>query len=102
MCITNGYHEIVELLLQSGANVNLSRRFQHRSRCIHRSLHLASIFADVEMVELLIKHGAKINFKKGCTPLEKAAIKGNAEIVKVLIKHGADLESKNKRGSTPL
>ena len=54
------------------------------------------------MVELLIKHGAKINFKKACTPLEKAAIKGNAEIVKVLIKNGAELESKNIRGQTPL
>ena len=37
--IINGYREIVELLLHSGANVNLKPRSHHRSRCIHRSLH---------------------------------------------------------------
>ena len=53
---------------------------------------------------VLLEAGADINkmYRRGHTPLHKAAIAGNEAIVKLLIAQGANLNAKDKRGHTAL
>ncbi len=57
-----------------------------------------------ELVEVLIKNGADINFRSsnGNTPLITAANYGHLEIVEILIKNGAVLDCQNVVGLTAL
>ncbi|KAE8335233.1 hypothetical protein BDV24DRAFT_171499 [Aspergillus arachidicola] len=58
-------------------------------------LHLAAYFGNAvngghrEMVELLLKHGARVNFKDR-----------SIDVVRVLLKHGARIEAKGETGDT--
>jgi ankyrin repeat protein len=81
-------------------------------------LHVAAGAGRTEIVERLIKAGAKVNarqlgFSLPCgsssdekpsqnTPLHYAAAKGNPETIKALLKGGAELEATNVHGITPL
>lgn len=67
-------------------------------------LHNASSFGHVEVVRLLLKHGADPNVKDNWqfTPLMEAAIKGKVEVCIVLLQNGADTASVNSEGKTPL
>lgn len=69
-------------------------------------LHLAAQYnANPEVIDLLIKAGAKVN-ERGLielTPLHLAAIYcSNPAVIEALIKAGADVNAKDKRGLTPL
>jgi ankyrin repeat protein len=66
-------------------------------------LHTASSYGNLEVVKLLISHGADINEKNNCgrTPLHSASCNGHLEIVKELISCGASIE-KDNYGETPL
>ncbi|MDR2704920.1 MAG: ankyrin repeat domain-containing protein, partial [Planctomycetaceae bacterium] len=66
-------------------------------------LHVAIQADDVEMVRLLVKHGAKVNKKSayGDSFLSDAVYKGNIEIVKILVEAGAHVNRKTN-GKTPL
>ncbi len=66
-------------------------------------IHEACNYGHVEIVELLIKHGAKINDSIGpITPLHDAAQNGHLEVVKLLLKAGALTYVFNHDGYTPL
>ena len=56
-------------------------------------LSIASNYGNIEIVEYLIKNGARIDDQDeyGSTPIHYAATKGNLDVIKVLHKHGADL-----------
>ncbi|XP_012266246.2 transient receptor potential channel pyrexia [Athalia rosae] len=59
-------------------------------------LHLAASSGSVEIIEELLKHGAKPgewDASKRCTPLHCAAAAGNVRSVKQLIKAGADVNA---------
>ncbi len=58
-------------------------------------LMLASLSGHTEMVQLLLKNGAKVNFGRegGAGPLSFAAAEGHAEIVFLLIKAGATIRT---------
>ena len=67
-------------------------------------LHYAAYKEDVELVDRLLKAGAKPNVTNdfGSTPMAEAATVGNAAIIKLLLKAGADVNSPNREGQTAL
>ena len=69
------------------------------------ALHDAVWSGRVELVRLLLDHGADPNIPHAeglSTPLHYAAIKGNAAIAAILIDHGADINAADRSGSTAL
>ncbi|CAG2209586.1 uncharacterized protein LOC143072438 [Mytilus galloprovincialis] len=58
----------------------------------------------VEITEILIRAGAKINMtdRNDCTPLYKAAFHGRPILLDILLKAGADINKCDKAGQTPL
>ena len=80
-----------QLLLENGANPNsiVSRSLRNEEQT---ALLMAVSTKSPEMVELLLKHSASINYPLGrCTysPLQKAAEIGSYEIVQLLLEQGA-------------
>jgi hypothetical protein len=67
-------------------------------------LHIAALWGDVEIVELLLRRGADPNVKddNGQTPLHIAALWGHVDVVRVLLEHRADPNAKDNDGKTPL
>ncbi|XP_065883611.1 poly [ADP-ribose] polymerase tankyrase-2-like [Dysidea avara] len=95
-----GYNrvEIVEYLLQNGANVHA----KDKGGLV--PLHNACSYGHYEVTELLLKHGANVNATDmwKFTPLHEAAAKGKYEMCKLLLKHGADPTKQNRDKKTPL
>jgi ankyrin repeat protein len=85
MVVFKGYAEIADLLINAGANVNIT--YEGKT-----PLHLAIQKGYAAMVDLLIKARADVNIMyKGKTPLHLAIQKGNVAMVDLLIKAGADV-----------
>lgn len=64
------------------------------------ALWLACDRKDVEMVGVLLSHGADIELSDNAknTPLMQASLRGSHEIVKLLLEHGANIWATNNRG----
>ena len=92
-----GHKEIVELLIDTGANVNAWSKYG-------TPLHYAASGGYKEIVELLIAKGADVNVKdvRGETALQKAASGGHKGIAELLIANGAKVNAKDELGETPL
>lgn len=122
-----GRINIVELLLQKGADVNISNEdgFTPLHNSVNRShdyiallliakganvkaqskegltpLHIA---ADEASIKLLIEKGADINKRDsiGRTPLHFACMGGRIDLVEFLIANGADIGARDKEDHTP-
>ncbi|WP_264688090.1 ankyrin repeat domain-containing protein [Wolbachia endosymbiont (group A) of Sympetrum striolatum] len=93
----NGHADVVNALIQNGANVNAEDNFKSTP------LHNAARNGHIDTVKVLIAKGTDVNAKDqdGWTPLHLAAYKCHIDIVKVLLKKGADLLLKNNSGKTP-
>ncbi len=70
-------------------------------------LHCATWKGHLNVVELLLSHGANVNAKNnndhwGTTPLHAAAHANQRAIAELLIAHGADIQATNLNGRTPL
>ena len=97
MCAaSSGHTEIVKLLLERGADVNITN---HYSCTV---LVSASNEGNAEIVKLLLAHGADVNIRNRSnrTALMCAASSGHTEIVKLLLEHGADVNMKDSWNST--
>lgn len=67
-------------------------------------LHVAAGGGSVDLVESLIKRGAKVNLtnKKGQTPLHAAAISNKNFVISLLLKNSAKINAADNQGNTPL
>jgi len=94
-----GLIKSVVLLIDAGADINQASNNDFKVYPIHS----ACANSHLEIIELLISHGADINVKqqRGVSPLHSAAHNGNLAIVKLLIENGADKESIMDSGQTP-
>lgn len=77
----NGHAEIVQMLLEAGAKVNLRNDIWAQT-----ALHRASHSGHIEIVELLLTYGADVNLEDGfgATALTWASSERHSEIVDIL------------------
>jgi outer membrane protein assembly factor BamB len=117
-----GHRDIVILLLDHGAKVNMEQRGAREEQLIvstirgesqqvtdllargadvdaraeagHTALHWASAMGHAHLVKLLLQQGAEVNVvsRNDCTPLALAALHGHEGIVKFLLDSGANPE----------
>lgn len=69
------------------------------------SLQLAAMDGDVEIVQMLLKAGSKVDFCPGKdreSPLYIASFLGHPKVVEILLTHGANPNLANVDGETPL
>ena len=94
----NGLIDVLRLLIENGANVNVSDNYEYSP------LIWASIKGHTEIARLLIENGANFYFvdRFECIPLILASKKGHAEIVSLLIEKGANVNVFDKDKCTPL
>ena len=93
-----GHIEIVEILLQSGADPNLIAE-QWES-----PLYSAASQGFIDIVKILLGAGAKLNLPSvnGETALHGASCQGHSEICELLLHSGAEVNAKSTNGETPL
>lgn len=100
--ILRGNISLVKMLLDHGANTNISNKMGHTP------LHLAVICQNVEMVRLLVALNADVNArsKSGKTPLHLLTIQSETDnstkIAEILLKNFASTSVKDVSGFTPL
>lgn len=87
--------EIVQLLLEGGANTNLLATYNYVGICSLSPLHMAVTCESKATVELLLQRGADIDGRGiwmgqlNSTPLDVARKEGYDEIVELLLQYGA-------------
>ena len=96
--ITPSKREMLELLLEKGANPNPQLEGTD-------ALSLAAESGDPDLVSIMLQHGARTDghplhaiFLRSATPDHKMKLK----IAKMLIQHGADINKRDTLGSSPL
>ncbi len=82
-----GYIEIVEALIENGADINIKGRYDYTA------LHKACQSNKIDIVKILIKNGADVNIKNDIeqTALYYALEYSKEEIADILMKNGANL-----------
>ena len=98
----NGHTEVVKLLLNKGADVNIKG-----SKASATALLYASIGGHEEIIKLLLNKGADVNAQLtqksgGMNALMWASTAAHYETVKLLLDNGADINVKNIMGGTAL
>lgn len=101
--VSSGNPETVKVLLDAGANVNVSMCRYGYGRT---PLHEAAEFSKPEIVEILLKAGADVNARdrNGYTPLRLTSRFGHpadADTARILIKAGADVNARENWGRYP-
>jgi ankyrin repeat protein len=127
----NGHANVVKILLENNANVNLFKKNGETSLCVAAKnghslviehllkynasvnqptndgvtpLWYASSKGHINVVDVLVQNKADINRSAGdgSTALWIAASNGHGEVIRILQKAGADLNTPNQDGTTPL
>ncbi|MFL6373610.1 MAG: ankyrin repeat domain-containing protein [Pyrinomonadaceae bacterium] len=98
LAVETGDPEIVQMLLDAGAKVNI------RSTSKETPLMRLDSDGTRSLVELLIRNGAKVNVadEDGNTPLIHAAENSTSDAIAALIEAGADVNAANSDGETAL
>jgi len=79
------YPEIVEWLIQRGANVNELDKYGHTAL-------LNAAYSNGQVFKLLLKHGAKMRSEEKIKALTNAVNGNNKEIIELLLASGADIK----------
>ncbi|KAI1329823.1 ankyrin repeat-containing domain protein [Xylariaceae sp. FL0255] len=99
----DGNKGIVNLLLESGADVNWPSQPNRET-----ALTIAAMEGQLEMVELLLEKGATVDaprrLERGATALQYSALKGHLHVAKTLVSRGANVNAPpaKDRGVTAL
>ncbi|MHC6180879.1 ankyrin repeat domain-containing protein [Clostridium sp. JNZ X4-2] len=97
----NNYFKIIELLINSGADIN-----SHQSYLKETPLHriCARIKPKIDVVQLLLDRGAKVNAENisGKTPVFYCSFSYSVELLNLLVKYGADIKHTDKYNNTLL
>ncbi|XP_044739520.1 putative ankyrin repeat protein RF_0381 isoform X1 [Chrysoperla carnea] len=95
--------EAVLLLISHGADVNAMTDARHDYRTV---LHYAVLSGNKDIVNLLIKQGARLNYDSDeygkPSPLDLAILKGDLDLIRLLIGAGADVNFSSPVIGTPL
>ncbi|KAF4766281.1 hypothetical protein HAV15_010745 [Penicillium sp. str.  len=93
-----GFLDIVQLLIQRGADIGASDSFGQTP------LYIACEDGHIEVVRLLLDKGADVHHPNqfGWTPVNTASDEGFSDIVLLLVERGADINVPNESGETPL
>ncbi|XP_068761069.1 transient receptor potential cation channel subfamily A member 1-like [Montipora capricornis] len=85
--VKNGHKEIVELCLESGADISKAQEDYSTP------IHLACSQGNLEITKMLVKLGAKIECEdqNGLTPLLRASLEGHVPLIQFLLDQGAQL-----------
>lgn len=100
MAAYQGHTEIVQLLLEAGADVSAVDPGMKAT-----ALHAAAYAGRTEAAALLIAHGIDVDKqgpKNGYTALHDAIWQNNVETARVIIEAGASLDLRSHEGETPL
>ncbi len=99
--VQHGYHDVVQLLLDAGADPARSPYFPYGSPFEHVILTKGG---DSVLIDNLLRHGANPNARAstGQPLLWYAANAGSFEAVRLLLEHGADPNMRTPDNMTPL
>lgn len=100
LAIKNGYDDLIEKLLQKGADINIANT-QHNIT----PLMLAATNGNTKLVEKLLQQGADVFLKDdlGQTVLNRAVLERRTDVIALLIKHAPQLvDEVDDNGFTPL
>lgn len=94
-----GHLDAVDLLIDSGADVNVPAD----NPSAVRPLHSAAAGGHAEIVSLVLRTGASVNARQtgGYSALHAAAQAGNTRMARVLLEHGGDPDLASDDGRTP-
>jgi ankyrin repeat protein len=98
-----GSWEVVTLLLQHGADPNLSGRGEHT--LLYCVANECASESGAQIVRALVRAGADVNACGGATratALHMAARRGYVEIARALLDSGAAVNVRDRKGDTPL
>ncbi len=98
--VINGYIDIVELLIEYGADINIREQFSDE----RPMLCIAADNESYEMVVLLVESGADVNAvdNDNFSALMYASMHGNIDITAFLIRNNADLNIKSYAGNSAI
>lgn len=88
--------DIIRALLSHGANA------MDRNTAEHTPICCAVLSGKLEVVDMLIRHGAIINDKDDTALLLMEAATGRIEIMEYLLSHGAEIKARDAYGQTAL
>jgi len=115
--------KIVKFLLEKGADPNIGKYssplkvaasngreeivellIKHKAKVTGDALISASLNGNVNIIRSLVEHGADVNYKEtfGYFPLMEAAERGHFDAVKYLVEHGAKINEQPKYGVSSL